>query len=165
MLPPSNNGCCLPARMPLPELLPTRAFRHILRTISIAIQCLLRLVELLPAALLLCRRRLVTLPLLERRLAQQSTVVFQTVRVEATGADGVGDRATRLAPVRAVREPARLRERRDVVECRRHRRFVGPRLQLAHPGRINQQRAAGQLDELPRRRRVPPPAIGGDVAD
>jgi hypothetical protein len=51
--------------------------------------------------------------------------------------------------VSAVAEAAAAGEGRDVVERLFDRRLVGPELQLTHAGRVDEQRAAGQLDQLP----------------
>src|SRR5438552_1616904 len=68
------------------------------------------------------------------------------------------DRAThgtpRLAIVATITESALAGESGDVVERGFDGRHVGPGLQLPHPWRVDQQRAARQLDELSRRCRV-----------
>src|SRR5262249_11020284 len=122
---------------------------------ALAIHHLVRLMDLLPPPLVLGRGGLVVPALLVGRLAQQAPVVLEPIRVEFAALDRRRDGAARLAFVRAVGEPATVRESGDVVKRRLDRRFVRPRLKLAHPGRVDEERTARQLDELTRCRRVP----------
>ena len=127
------------------DLIPPRYTR-----VAQAVHRFRRLVDLLPLPLRLRRRGLVVLALLERRFPQQLPVVFQPVGVDCAALDSGPHGTARLAVVRAVREPASVRQRADVVERRIDGGLVRPRLQLAHPRRVDQQRAARQLHQLPR---------------
>src|SRR3989442_4724997 len=99
--------------------------------IAFAIHDFVRLMDLLPLPFLLGGGRLVVTALLVRRLAQQPPVVLEPIRVQLTALDRGTHRASGLALVRAVGEPAARRERRHIRERRVDRLFTGPRLQLA----------------------------------
>ena len=68
--------------------------------------------------------------------------------------------AARLMLVQAVREAARARELGDVLERRVERSVVGPELELAHPGRVEEERAGRERDGLAVRCRVAAAAAG-----
>src|SRR5438105_8107280 len=137
---------------------------RLLSAIAIAIQRLLRLVQPLPFPLEFGRRGLVPLAFLERRFAREAAVILEAIRVEPPHLHRRGDGAAWFPRVRAVAEPAAVREMGDVVERRRDGVAVGPRLQFAHARRVDQQRAARQDDELPRGRRMPAAALFVDRA-
>src|SRR4051794_25616311 len=79
------------------------------------------------------------------------------VEFEAPVVDRRKHRAARLACVRAVAKAAPVRERLDVLEGGAD--VAVPELELTQAGRVDGERAAGQLHELTVRRRVPPGAV------
>ena len=64
--------------------------------------------------------------------------------------------------MKAIREAAVARDLRDVVERVERCLLLGdPRLELAHPGRIDEEPGTGQLEKLALRRCVASTAVRG----
>src|SRR5688500_5690043 len=127
--------------------------------VSDAVHHLVVLVNLLPAAFFGGGRRLVTLPLFERKLAPQMTEVREPLGIELTSFDRGEHRTARFGFMRAIAEAAAAGELRDVLEGFGNRRLVHPRLQLAHSRRVDEECAAWQLDQVTRGRRMPSFAV------
>ena len=73
--------------------------------------------------------------------------------------DSSEDGAAGLGFVRAISETASARELGDILERLGDRGLLHPRLQLAHAGRVDEQRATRQLHQVPGGRRVAPFAV------
>src|SRR5690242_19770364 len=112
----------------------------LLSAIAFAVERPLRAMHLLPAPRLLHRRRLVVATRLVGELALQSAIMLEARPIELAGFNRGADGAAGLAVVDAIGEAARLGERRDVGERRLDPIVAGPRLQLAHARRVDQQR-------------------------
>src|SRR5918992_4087058 len=106
-------------------------------------------------ALLLGPQAAVLADLQHAQLALELAVAAPALAVERAGGERVPDRAPRLALVRAVGETTLGGELGDLRERGVERLAVGPELQLAHPGRVQEKPAAArQYDELAVRGRV-----------
>src|SRR3954471_10002911 len=134
--------------------------------ITIAVQGLRGLVQLLPFPLVFSGGSLVAPAVLVRRFTREAAVVLQPVGVEPSVGDRRGNRAPRLRLVHAVGEAAVVRQRLDLVERRVEPIAVQPRLQLAHARRVDQQRASGQRHQTARGRGMAAFAVfGADRGD
>src|SRR6266536_1901904 len=115
-----------------------------------------RLVYGAPALLLLAAAALVLAQGQVPQLALQLAVALEPRRPERATGGGGGDRAAGLLGVAAVREAAAggesLHVREGAVEGVRRR----PELQLAQPRRVDEQRGAGQAQQLAGGGGVPP---------
>src|SRR5690242_7031658 len=115
--------------------------------------------QFLPALLPCCVEALVGLGGYRLELALELAPAADAVEGECSVVDGREHCAAGLAGVCAVAEAAVGGQRLDVLERRGH--VPVPELQLAEPGCVDGERAAGQVHELAVRRRVPPGAVRG----
>ena len=117
------------------------------------------LVRLHPALLRLRLEALVEPPLEVGELALQLRVALPASEVELAGRERRPNRAARLGAVRAVVEAAAEHELLDVGERLAEALRRIPELELPQAGRVDDEPAARQQDELPVRRRVPALAV------
>src|SRR5918996_1652898 len=99
------------------------------------------------------------------QLAQQLPVALEPFGGQPSVGDRGQDCAPGLPPVGAVAEPARRGQLGHVREGLVDAVARLPEAQLAHAGRVEDEAAARQRDQLPVRRRVPALAVLTDVCD
>ena len=115
--------------------------------------------HLLPLLFLLLPRLGIDFPLQKFLLAHQLPPVFQPRRIERSRIQRRLHRASRLPVMMAIAESALPRQRINVRKNLCNAVFRAPQLHLAQTGRVHQQRAARQNEQLPACRGVPSPAI------
>ncbi len=104
-------------------------------------------------------RELVLAPLVKRELTLELTERLEPLRLEPAVVGGLAHGASRLLLVAAIAEVTAVGELVDVAEGVFEAAF--PELHLAHAGRVDDQAASGQDQQLAVRRRVAPALILG----
>src|SRR5918996_57883 len=99
------------------------------------------------------------------QLPQQLAVALEPFRGEAAVLHGGEDRTPRLALVGAVGEPTPRGEVGDVRKSPVDAPVGIPEAELPHAGRVEDEAAAGEQDQLPVRGRVPALAVAAEVGD
>src|SRR5262245_16883737 len=112
-----------------------------------------RLVQDLVLLLVLEHQELVLTARLGGELTLEAAERFEAGGIEATVLGGAGDRAARFGVVLAVAEVTSGGQRMDVGEGVLEAAL--PELHLAHARRVDEQPAAGELEQLAVRRGVP----------
>lgn len=93
-------------------------------------------------------------------LLLQLHVILIAISIEDTAVDRGRDSASRLGRVRAVSEPALLRELLDVRKTLLDIALTSPQLEFAHAGRIDDHAAVRVNQQGPSGRRMPSLADG-----
>src|SRR5437879_182043 len=97
-----------------------------------------RLVDRLPARLVLLAHALVLLSREPAQLALQLAPAREPIGIQRSGLRRGAHGASGLAHVTAIGESTLARQRVDLGERALERRLVRPELQLAHAGRVDQ---------------------------
>src|SRR6185437_9714925 len=117
-----------------------------------------------PAPALLRREARVLSDRERAQLALELAVALEPLARQPAVGERRSDRTARLALVAAVREAAARGQLGDVGERLVERLLAGPELELAHPRRVEQDRAARERDELAVGRRVAAAAVRPQLA-